>query len=42
MSTANEVMKKAMGYVLKLVDEKAALITGDLVEPLELYINHHE
>lgn len=42
MSTANEVMKKAMSYVLHQVDEKAALITGDLVEPLELYINHHE
>jgi len=42
MSTANEVMKKAMSYILHQVGEKAALITGDLVEPLELYINHHE
>lgn len=42
MSMANEVMKKAMNYILKSIDEKATMIAGDLVEPLELYISHHE
>lgn len=42
MSMANDVMKKAMNFILRSVDEKAAMIAGDLVEPLELYISHHE
>ena len=42
MSMANDIMKKAMNIVLRTVDEKVAMISGDLVEPLELYISHHE
>lgn len=42
MSMANEVMKKSMICIMKAIDEKVKLITGDLVEPLELYISHHE
>lgn len=42
MSLANDVMKKAMTYILKSVDDKVKIIAGDLVEPLELYISHHE
>jgi hypothetical protein len=42
MGMANDIMKKAMGFVLKTVDERVAQITGDLVEPLELYISHHD
>jgi len=42
MSIANDVMKKAMGFIIRSVDEKAKMILSDLVEPLELFISHHD
>ena len=42
MSMANDVMKKAMGFIIRSVDEKAKMILSDLVEPLELFISHHD
>ena len=42
MSMANEVIKKAMGFIIKSIEEKATMMAGDLIEPLELYISHHE
>ena len=31
-----------MTGVVSIVDDKVATITGDLIEPLEMYISHHE
>lgn len=42
MSMANEVIKKAMGFIIKSVEEKVTTLAGDLIEPLELYISHHD
>ena len=42
MTIANDVMKKAMGFVIRSVDERAKMILSDLVEPLELFITHHD
>ena len=42
MNMANEVMKKAMNFMINQIEEKVSLISGDLIEPLELYVNHHE
>ena len=35
-------LKKGMNQILNLLEERVTHITGDLVEPLDMYINHHE
>ena len=35
-------LKKGMNQLLNLLEERVTHITGDLVEPLDMYINHHE
>lgn len=42
MAVANDVLKKAVSFIISSVDEKARLIMSDLVEPLELFLNHHD
>lgn len=31
-----------MTQLLNLLEERVTHITGDLIEPLDMYINHHE
>lgn len=31
-----------MDQLLLLLEERVTHITGDLIEPLDMYINHHE
>lgn len=42
MSLAIEQMKLTMIQQHKIIEERVNLITGDLVEPLEMYISHHD
>lgn len=42
MAIANDVLKKAVGFIISSIDEKSKLIMSDLVEPLELFLNHHD
>ncbi len=39
---AVECMKKATNHMVVIIEEKIQLITGDLLEPLEMYIGHHD
>jgi len=39
---AVECMKKATSHMVVIIEEKIQLITGDLLEPLEMYIGHHD
>jgi hypothetical protein len=39
---AVECMKKATSNMVIIIEEKIQLITGDLLEPLEMYIGHHD
>jgi len=34
--------KKGINQLMNLLEERVTHITGDLVEPLDMYINHHE
>jgi hypothetical protein len=42
MSLAIEQMKLTMIQQHKIIEERINLIVGDLVEPLEMYIGHHD
>ena len=42
MGQANEVLQRGIKTVTDLIDEKATLIARDIIEPLELYIHHHD
>ena len=35
-------LKLGMVQLLNLLEERVTHITGDLIEPLDMYINHHE
>ena len=35
-------LKLGMDQLLLLLEERVTHITGDLIEPLDMYINHHE
>ena len=35
-------LREAVCGLVSLVDDKVATIMGDLIEPLEIYIGHHE
>ena len=39
---AIQTLKTAVTSVISIIDDKVATITGDLIEPLEMYIGHHE
>lgn len=42
MTLAIEQMKVTMTQQHKIIEERVHLIVGDLVEPLEMYISHHD
>ena len=35
-------MKMGVEALISFMDERVTHITGDLIEPLDMYINHHE
>jgi hypothetical protein len=42
MTLALEQMKLTMTQQHKIIEERVNLIIGDLIEPLEMYISHHD
>ena len=35
-------MKGNLRSIFKIIDDQSSLIQGDLLEPLEMYLEHHE
>jgi hypothetical protein len=35
-------MKEGMKSMQNIVQERVNLIVGDIIEPLDMYINHHD
>jgi hypothetical protein len=42
MSDSINCMKMGVEALISFMDERVTHITGDLIEPLDMYINHHE
>lgn len=42
MSETVECLKAGLLNLTVIVEDRVSLITGDLIEPLEMYISHHE
>ena len=36
------IMKGNLRSIFKIIDDQTNLIQGDLLEPLEMYLEHHE
>ena len=41
MKEATEVIRGSIKKMMNLVEDRVALIAGDLIEPLNMYIQHH-
>ena len=42
MSDSVNCLKMGVEALLSFMEERVTHITGDLIEPLDMYINHHE
>ena len=42
MSDSVNCLKMGVEALLQFMEERVTHITGDLIEPLDMYINHHE
>lgn len=42
MSEALDCLSYGVDQIVKIAQERVTLIAGDLIEPLDLYITHHE
>lgn len=41
MKQQSEVIRSAIKKLVGVVEDRVTLIAGDLIEPLNMYINHH-